>query len=326
MALIGSLPTHGLIVFARSVIVKGKVRTSGDRRFSIRLVIVTALLICGLVFTARLALSQEGASLRASMHGLLSGVVAPQENGEKAWAMLEAGIGDKNARKRALAIRVLGLLPNDSRAIELAEKALEDKEPAVRVAAATALGQNGSKASSPKLRELLKDSDIGTVIAAAAALKALGDPAAYYVYYAVLTGERKSGSPLLDEQRKMLKDPKKMAQFGFESGVGFVPFASIGVGAVKALARDDSSPIRAAAAKELASDPDPRSGDALVKASSDKNWIVRAAVLDAIARRADPALLNAIIPSLQDENDAVRYTAAAAVIRLDSVSRKAARH
>jgi len=220
--------------------------------------------------------------------------------------MLETGIGDKNAEKRVLAIRVLGLLPDDSRASRLAEKALEDKEPAVRAAAAIALGQNGSKASCPKLRELLKDNDVGTVIAAAAALKALGDSAAYYVYYAVLTGERKSGGPLLDEQKKMLKDPKKMAQFGFEAGVGFVPFASIGVGAVKGLARDDSSPIRAAAAKDLASDPDPRSGDALVKASTDKKWIVRAAALDAIARRADPALLNAILPSLQDESDAVR--------------------
>jgi hypothetical protein len=34
---------------------------------------------------------------------------------------------------------------------------------------------------------------------------------------------------------KMLKDPKAMAQMGFEVGIGFVPFAGAGYGVFKAV-------------------------------------------------------------------------------------------
>ena len=82
------------------------------------------------------------------------------------------------------------------------------------------------------------------------------------VYYAVLTGETKTGKELMTEQKKMLNDPKKMAQFGFEQGIGFIPFAGLGYGAIKTFTKDDKSPVRAAAAIALASDPDPKSGKA----------------------------------------------------------------
>lgn len=114
----------------------------------------------------------------------------------------------------------------------------------------------------------------------------------------------------------MLDDPKKMAKFGFEQGIGFIPIASIGYGAIKALGKDDSSPVRAAAAKILAKDSDPRSGAALVEAASDKSWIVRSAALEALSQRDDPSVLAEIEPKLEDENAAVRLTAAAAVIHL----------
>ncbi len=241
----------------------------------------------------------------------------------KAWQMLEAGAAAEGANERATAVRVLGLLTGDSHAVELAEKALQDPDAKVRAAAATALGQMGAKGSIQKLHKALKDEDVVVVMAAAHALHALGDPKAYEVYYAVLTGERKSGAELLEQQKKMLKDPKKMAQFGFEQGLGLVPFASIGYGVVKAVRRDDVSPVRAGAAKVLAADSDPRSGQALVQAASDESWIVRAAALDAIARRGDPALRSAAESAMTDDKDAVRYTAAAAVVRLSNISKDA---
>ena len=74
-------------------------------------------------------------------------------------------------------------------------------------------------------------------LAAAHSLIELGDPLGYNVYYAILIGERKSGQGLLDKQKKMLSDPKKMARFGFEQGIGFVPFASIGYNAFTLPAR-----------------------------------------------------------------------------------------
>lgn len=254
----------------------------------------------------------------------LVGVAPGQNPEEKAWQVLQKGLHDSNVAERVVATRVLGLIPDDSRAVGMAEQALQDKAPAVRAAAATALGQMGARGSAPKLREALKDKEVSVVMAAAHALRKLGDPMGYEVYYAVLTGERKTGAGLLDEQKTMLKDPKKMASFGFAQGIGYVPYASIGVGVVKAIKKDDISPVRAAAASALASDPDPRSGQALVRAASDKSWVVRAAALDAIARRGDASLLETIVPRMADEKDAVRYTAAAAIVRLSGSTERSA--
>ena len=148
----------------------------------------------------------------------------------------------------------------------MAEKALGDEKSEVRSAAASALGQMGAKKSIPKLKQMVKeDKDAGVVFSATDALFRMGDPTAFQVYYAVLLGEKKTGEGLVDSQVKMLKELKAMAHMGFEVGIGFVPFAGAGYGVFKAVTKDDSSPIRAAAATNSAGDPDPRSGEALAK-------------------------------------------------------------
>jgi len=143
------------------------------------------------------------------------------------------------------------------------------------------------------------------LLAAAQALPVLHDPVAYEVYYEVLTGERKSREGLVSQGMETLKDRKKIAEFGFEEGIGFVPYADIGYSAVKAVTKDDTSPVRAAAAKTLTNDTDPRSGQALVQAVSDKKWMARVAALEAIAKRGDPQLLSGIVPAMSDKNEAV---------------------
>jgi hypothetical protein len=124
---------------------------------------------------------------------------------------------------------------------------------------------------------------------------------------------------LIAGQEEMFKDRKKLAEFGFEEGIGFSPFTSIGWEIFKAVHKDDVSPVRAAAATVLADDSDPRSAQALVKSCSDKSWIVRVAALDALARRGDQTFLNDIESHTTDDKDLVRYTAAAAIIRLSGV-------
>jgi HEAT repeat protein len=238
---------------------------------------------------------------------------------QKAWSILEAGANEKTSTARSEAIYALGLLPDNSRAVAMAEKALTDPAPEVRQAGATALGQMQSHASIPKLEHALDDKEVSVVLAAAHSLWTLHDTQAYEVYYEILIGERKSGQGLIAGEEEKLRDRKKLAELGFEEGIGFVPYASMGWAIGKTIYREkegDVSPVRAAAAKMLAEDPDPHSGRALVKACSDKSWVVRAAALDALARRGDPAVLKDIEPSLSDEKDIVRYTAAAAVIRL----------
>jgi HEAT repeat protein len=250
-----------------------------------------------------------------------SGAARAQTPAENAWKVLEAGMSDSKATERAVAVRVLGMIQDDARSIEMAEKALEDKDPEVRAAGAKALGKMGSKGSIEKLRTLLKDKESSVVMAATESLKTLGDAHAYEVYFAILTGERKTGEGLMQEQLKMLHDPKKMAEFGFSQGIGYVPYAGLALGAYKALHKDDTSPLRALAAVALASDPDPRSGEALVTAASDKSLIVRTAALDAIAYRNDASLIPVIAPMMNDEKDVVRYTAAAVVARLSKMAK-----
>jgi HEAT repeat protein len=166
------------------------------------------------------------------------------------------------------------------------------------------------------LIQAVRDKETEVVFSAASSLMQIGDPVGYQVYYAVLTGQRKTGEPLLESQMKMLKDPEALARVGFEHGIGFIPFGGIGYKAFKSFTQDNVSPVRAAAAQRLARDPDPASGQALAAAAADEKWLVRASAVSALASRGDRSLLSAVVPRLQDEHETVRFTAAAAVIRL----------
>lgn len=238
---------------------------------------------------------------------------------DRAWATLKVGLAETGS-DRVISVRVLGLLEHNSKAAEIAISALDDMKPEIQAAAADALGQMKATSSVPKIKEHLKaDTEAAVAIADARALIALGDPSGYGVFYAILTGEKKGGESLLESQKKMLKDPKQVAQLGFDVGIGFVPFGSLGMGAFKTITKDDISPVRAAATRILVKDPDPRSGEALVKACSDKSWLVRAAALDAVAQRGDASVIPQIEAQLSDARSAVRYAAAATIIHLEDV-------
>lgn len=236
---------------------------------------------------------------------------------QQAWELLRTGVIDDNTDHRAAAVGVLSLLPSEPEARRMARKALLDEKPEVRAAAASSLGELRDARSIPKLREALDDKDLPVVLAASHALIAMKDQRGYEVYYAILSGQRKGNHGLLAGQMETLKDPKKMAELGFRQGMGFVPFGSLGYRAIMMLMKDDAFPVRAAAARVLAEDPDPESDDVLVEAATaDKNVVVRMAALEAIARRNRPALIQKIAPAMEDNDDSVKYTAAAAVLRL----------
>jgi len=246
-------------------------------------------------------------------------LAAPETGIEVAWGLILSGLHSPNSDERVAAVRVLGLLSNDHDASDLAEGALADKKSAVRSAAATALGQMRSTGSIPKLKQVLDDKEISVVLAAARALDEMKDPEGYEIYYEILTGERKSSAGFIAQQTAILHDPKKLAQMGFEQGIGFIPYAGMGWDAVQVILKNDSSPIRAAAASMLANDPDPDTAKALVKAVRDNNWIVRVAAIEAIAKRGDGSLRISIEPSMYDPKREVRYTAAATVVHLVDV-------
>ena len=235
---------------------------------------------------------------------------------ERAWEIIQRGVHNKSAERRAKSVGVLGLVPHNRKILEYAEAGLKDSNPTVRSAAANALGEMRSRSSIPLLKVCLDDEEPGVVLACAKALLEMKDRSAYDVYYAVLTGDRKTQGSLIHEQMKVLKNPKQIAALGIEEGIGFVPFAGMGYTAYKMLSKDEVSPVRAAAARALVNDPDPQSSKALADAVGDKSWIVRKAALDAIAKRGDAKLLKAAVPAMEDDKDIVMYTAAAAVIEL----------
>ena len=80
-----------------------------------------------------------------------AGFLPAQKPSDTAWKIINDGVIAKSDDERAKAVRVLGLLPHNVLARQLAEKALGDTDTGVQAAAATALGQMGATESIPKL-------------------------------------------------------------------------------------------------------------------------------------------------------------------------------
>jgi hypothetical protein len=245
----------------------------------------------------------------------------------RAWQILHSGLTFDGTEKRTKAVSALGVLKGNAEAEKLATTALKDEKGDVRAAAATALGAMHAVRAKAPLEAALDDSEPAVVLAAANSLLLLKDTNfAYDVYYGVLTGTMRTNDGAvkeqIKEQMKILHDKKKIAQLGLEQGIGFLPYGGIGYGVVKNLVKADSSPMRAAAAKKLAHDPDPITAKALVDATHDKNPMVRVAALEAIAERADRSLLPRLSDSLDDDKDEVRFTGAACIARLSALPAK----
>lgn len=244
----------------------------------------------------------------------------------QAWDILQAAAENTSTDQRVATMRVLQLIPGDAKAVSMAEKGLQDKDAEVRGAAALSLGAMESKSSVPVLVATAKSDKEGSVVLAAAkALIQLGDEKGYSVYYAVLTGQRKTGEGLVGSEEKQLNDllrnPKQMEEMAFEQGMGFVPFGGVGLQAFNVIhASEEKAPIlKATSVKILAKDPDPRTQVALIAATADKQWLVRAAAYDSLARRGHSAVVPDITSGLKDDRMEVKLTAAAAVVHLSTI-------
>jgi HEAT repeat protein len=238
---------------------------------------------------------------------------------EKAWQVLQSGLHSRKAAQRTEAVKAISLLAGNRQAIRFTLRAMRDKNPRVRAAAASTLGELHATNTIPALKAALSDKDASVMLAAAHALYVFKDPLAYEVYYDILMGDKKTSAGMIQSQIDRLKDPKQVAQMGFEEGIGFVPYAGIGYEAYRQLMKHDNSPVRAAAARFLALDPDAVSEDALIQvALADKNVIVREAALDALAERDDSKCIGRLPTNLDDDKYPVRYRTAATIIHLGS--------
>jgi HEAT repeats len=248
---------------------------------------------------------------------------APLTSKGRAWQILHEGVKENSVEKRAKAVNALGTLAGNAEAEIAATKALTDDKFQVRVAAAMALGSMQAARAIPELEKALDDVEPTVILAAANSLMSLKDStSAYDIYYGVLTGGMRTNRGLVQEQLKTLHDSKKLAELGIQEGVGFVPFGGVSYAVVKTVMQSDQSMMRAIAAKKLAHDPDPVSAAALVVATQDKSAMVRVAAVQALAERGDKAQLPNVVLAMDDDKDEVRYNAAACVIRLNEVSSK----
>ena len=276
----------------------------------------SALRACVLLFLCGLA-STSGLSSRAD---------EDPDPEEKAWAVLHSGLVDARVSRRVPAIEALSLMSDDQRAINFALRALQDRNEHARVAAAVSLGQLHAEQAVPQLKHALADREISVVLAAAHSLFLLKDPSAFAIYYAILMGDKKSSDGLIEGQLRRFKDPKQVAQLGFQQGLGFVPYGGMGYEAVRELRKRSTSPVRAAAAGWLAMDHDSIAEDALIQtALVDKSPLVRVASLDALAERGDPASIERLERNLAERNPAVRYRTAALILRLSHATRARSR-
>jgi HEAT repeat protein len=231
---------------------------------------------------------------------------------ERAWKLLREGVQEESGEKRAEAVSVLGVMRGNFEAVRIAENALKDSDSGVRTAAIRSLGEMDARSSIPKIKALLPNADAGTVVTIAAVLKELNDPEGDEIYYQILTGKRKGSGGLLAG----IKDKKSLEKMGVMEALGFVPYASIGIGAYNYIKTNTSSSVDAAAATQLALDPDPAVRKALVQAAFDGKDAVKVAALRALAKRGESTVVPEIAPLMYADNALVRYTAAAAVVHL----------
>ena len=124
---------------------------------------------------------------------------------------------------------------------------------------------------------------------------------------------------------RMMHTPKVTFLYAVRQGAGFVPLPGFGMGisSLQAILADSGVSGRATAALLLGDDKDAATLAALRDALNDKDWRVRAAAVHALALRNNPALRRDLDSMIADESEGVRLRAAAAVLRLAAIQKRA---
>jgi HEAT repeat protein len=246
-------------------------------------------------------------------------------NPDRARALLDDSLKDKNPDTRKHAVQSLGLVSPTEPYLSQLEGMLADKDVEVRLATIASLVDLRSDRTVAKLSTALT-SDVPEVsFAAAKALWVLDEPAGREALVSVLSGETKSSSGFFTRQKRdalrMLHTPTALFLFTLKEGAAFAPVPGLGAGvsSLMGILSDPGVSGRAATALLLNRDPSPEVLRALQDALTDADWSVRAAAVHSIALRNDASLEADLIPLLDDKKEAVRVRAAAGFLRLEAV-------
>jgi HEAT repeat protein len=239
-----------------------------------------------------------------------------------AWEILGQGLDDGEVEHRKRAIAALGTIGPATKAVQMVEKGLQDKDTLVRQTAAASLGQMNAKEAIPYLRAAFDDGP-EVSFTAAKALWNLGDLSAREIFQQVIEGERKNTPGkmrgAMREVKRKLR-PAQLALMGAKEAAGVFGPASMGIGAIeevmKESKKDSGAPGRTVAAGILAKDPDPYALTLLEWALGDNSSAVRVAMAKALGDHGNQDTIPKLAPLLKDDRHAVRYMAAAAIIKL----------
>jgi HEAT repeat protein len=268
----------------------------------------------------RIAVAQTPASAPPAAK---STTTSPASNADRARGLLDDSLKDRNPDTRKQAVQSLSLAGAQEPYLSMLVAMLPDKDVQVRVATVASLGDLKSPTTVPALQKVLNEDVPEVSFAAAKALWTLGEPSGQEALLSILSGETKTSSGFLTQQKRdalrMLYTPKTLFMFAVKTGAAFAPVPGLGTGvsSLQGILSDPSVSGRAATALLLSTDKDPKVLDALKDALGDKDASVRSAAAHAIALRNDPALSNTLIPLFEDKKEAVRDRAAAGYLRLE---------
>lgn len=249
-----------------------------------------------------------------------------ESNTDRARAVLKGGLNANDPDERIQAIQAAGLVGLDQALQAQLEKALQDDNVNVRIAAIDTLSDLNSTESIPVLRErLTKDRTPEVTFAAARALYAMHDQSGKMALYEIYARQEKAVSdPLHADARKFMNNFHSMGSAGMfviSTGIGYVPVPGVGEGfsALMGLVSDSDLSPRAMTLLLLAREKTDWTTDLLKNALQDNDWSVRACAVQLIAYGARSELRDDLVPLFSDKDQRVRFRAASAFIHLTLV-------
>ena len=250
---------------------------------------------------------------------------SPAVDVDTAWSILTSALNDtKHAQLRIQSLAALGTIGTSPRAVKLITDAMKDSDLDVRTAAVLAASQSGNHVFIPNLSELMDDREPQVAVAAASALWKMGNHSGEDILIAVADGERKATAGLMDSTRHTvttdLHNPSTLARIGALQGASMLlgPFG-IGITAYEYIHKNGGQSARPLAIELLAQDKTQPIHQELLAALGDKDLGVRAAAAKALGEYHDKPTAAAIANLFYDPKPPVRFTAAAAYLRSSGV-------